>query len=68
MSSFSWEYTYSFYQSYFLFHLQHFLDFSEAVRIHICVQPVDWLPQEITVLDVVEDFKGEDVVVEGQVF
>lgn len=48
MSSFSWEYTYSFYQSYFLFHLQDFLDFSEADSIHSHVQTVD----------VAQDFKA----------
>lgn len=57
MSSFSWEYTYSFYQSYFLFHLQDFSDFSEADRIHTSVQRVDLVHLEITALDVVRDFK-----------
>ena len=34
MSSFSWEYIYSFYQSYFLFHLQDFSNSTEANHIH----------------------------------
>jgi hypothetical protein len=58
MSSFSWEYTYSFYQSYFLFHLQVFSDFSEADSIHTSVQPVDLPHLEITVLGVVQGFKA----------
>lgn len=35
--SFSWDFTYSFYQSYFLFHLQ---GFSEADSVHTYVKPV----------------------------
>jgi hypothetical protein len=56
MPSFSWGFTYSFYQSYSLSHLQDFSDFSED-RIHTDVQLVDLLHQEITVLDVAQGFK-----------
>jgi hypothetical protein len=57
MPSFSWEFTYSFYQSYSLSHLQDFSDFSED-RIRIDVQPADLLHQENTVLDVAQSFKS----------
>jgi hypothetical protein len=40
MPSFSWGFTYSFYQSYSLSHLQDFSDFSDD-RIDIYVQLVD---------------------------
>ena len=50
-----WEFTFSFYQLYFLFHKQ---GFSEADCVQISyVLDVDWLHQEIIVLDVVQDFK-----------
>ena len=57
MSSFSWEYSYSYYQLYFLFHLQDFLDFYGIDSIHAYVQHVDLLNQGVTVLDVVQVFK-----------
>lgn len=58
MSSFSWEYIYSFYRSYFLFHLQDFSDFLEVEKIHTSVQHVDLVHLEITVLDVAQDFRS----------
>jgi len=56
MFSFSWEFTYSFCQSYSLSHLQDFSDFSKDC-VHIDVQLVDLLHLEITVLDVAQGFK-----------
>jgi hypothetical protein len=56
MPSSSWGFTYSFYQSYSLSHLQDFSDFSDD-RIRTDVQLVDLFHQENTVLDVVQGFK-----------
>jgi hypothetical protein len=57
MPSSSWGFTYSFYQSYSLSHLQDFSDFSDD-RIRTDVQLVDLLHQENTVLDVAQSFKS----------
>ena len=54
MSSFSWEFIFSFYQLYFSSHSQ---DFSEIDNVHTYVQHADGLHQETTVLDVVREFK-----------